>query len=49
MEFALTSHGRVPQGKRPIDGGYDESGHRLYHAVAILNGLRLPGKTGEHL
>lgn len=49
MEFVLTSDGRIPQGKRPIDGGYDESGDRLYHAVGIVDGLRLPGKTGVHL
>jgi Protein of unknown function (DUF3421) len=49
MEFVPTSHGRIPQGRRPIDGGYEEHGGKLYHAVAYVNGVRVPGKTGEHL
>ena len=49
MEFVPTSHGRIPQGRRPIEGGYEEHGAKLYHAVAPINGVRIPGKTGEHL
>ena len=49
MEFVPTSHGKIPYGRRPIDGGYEDHGARLYHAVALINGLRVPGKTGEHL
>jgi hypothetical protein len=49
MEFVPTSHGHIPHGRRPIDGGYEENGHKLYHAVAIVHGVRVPGKTGEHL
>lgn len=49
MEFVLTSHGRVPPGRRPIEGGYEEHGAKLYHAVANIHGVRVPGKTGEHL
>lgn len=49
MEFVRTSHGRIPPGRRPIEGGYEEHGGKLYHAVAYINGMRVPGKTGEHL
>ena len=48
MEFVPASHGRIPPGRRPIEGGYEE-GTKLYHAVASINGVRVPGKTGEHL
>jgi len=49
MEFVPTSHGRIPEGRRPIEGGYEEHGGKLYHAVAYIHGVRIPGKTGEHL
>ena len=49
MEFVHTSHGVIPTGRRPIEGGYEEDGSKLYHAVAVVNGVRAPGKTGEHL
>jgi len=49
MEFVHTSHGLIPAGRRPIEGGYEEDGNKLYHAVAVVNGVRVPGKTGEHL
>ncbi|KAG7451141.1 uncharacterized protein BT62DRAFT_960763 [Guyanagaster necrorhizus] len=49
MEFVRTSQGHVPAGRRPIEGGYEEDGSPLYHAVAIVNGIRVPGKTGAHL
>jgi len=49
MEWVPTSHGRIPDGRRPVEGGYEEGGEKLYHAVANLNGVRVPGKTGEHL
>jgi len=49
MEFVPTSHGKLPYGRRPIEGGYEDSGARLYHAVGLINGVRVPGKTGEHL
>ena len=48
-EWVPTSHGLIPQGRRPVDGGYEESGDRLYHAVAVVHGCSVPGKTGEHL
>jgi hypothetical protein len=49
MEFVKTSHGLIPQGRRPVEGGYEENGTKLYHAVAMVKGVRAPGKTGEHL
>jgi len=49
MEFVPTSNGRIPQGRRPVEGGYEDHGAKLYHAVALINGIRVPGKTGEHL
>ena len=49
MEFVLTSRGQVPPGRRPVKGGFEKSGQELYHAVATINGVRIPGKTGAHL
>ncbi|PFH52958.1 hypothetical protein AMATHDRAFT_138897 [Amanita thiersii Skay4041] len=49
MEFVRTSYGQIPPGRRPIEGGYEETGHKLYHAVGTVNGVRVPGKTAEHL
>ncbi|KAA1467509.1 hypothetical protein DENSPDRAFT_832582 [Dentipellis sp. KUC8613] len=49
MEWVRTSRGRIPPGKRPVEGGYEDHGAKLYHAVAMINGVPVPGKTGEHL
>jgi len=49
MEWVITSGGEVPAGRRPVDGGYEENGEKLYHAAAIINGVEVPGKTGRHL
>ncbi|KAI0260534.1 hypothetical protein BC834DRAFT_900301 [Gloeopeniophorella convolvens] len=49
MEWVRTARGRVPPGRRPVEGGYESSGARLYHALAVVDGVRVPGKTGEHL
>ncbi|KAJ3573631.1 hypothetical protein NP233_g2307 [Leucocoprinus birnbaumii] len=49
MEWVHTSYGRIPSGRRPIEGGYEENGGKLYHALVNVNGLMVPGKTGEHL
>ena len=46
MEWVITS---VPAGRRPIDGGHEENGEKLYHAAAIISGVKVPGKTGRHL
>ncbi|KAF8896367.1 hypothetical protein BD779DRAFT_1433925 [Infundibulicybe gibba] len=49
MELVHTSHGRIPPGRRPVEGGYEDHGAKLYHAIGTINGVRVPGKTGEHL
>ena len=49
MEFVKTSHGRVPHGRRPVKGGFENDGKELYHAVAVIDGVEVPGKTGAHL
>ncbi|KAJ6474548.1 hypothetical protein DFH09DRAFT_1266584 [Mycena vulgaris] len=49
MEWVHTSHGRVPEGRTPVDGGYEENHDKLYHAAARVNGIMVPGKTGHHL
>ncbi|KAH9058359.1 hypothetical protein EDB87DRAFT_920665 [Lactarius vividus] len=49
MEFVVTSRGQVPPGRRPVKGGFEKSGQELYHAVAVVNGVKVPGKTGAHL
>ena len=28
---------------------YEENGAKLYHAVALVQGVRVPGMTGTHL
>ncbi|TFK92647.1 hypothetical protein K466DRAFT_480191 [Polyporus arcularius HHB13444] len=49
MEWVPTSRGQVPPGRRPVEGGYEEDGSKLYHAIANVNGVRVPGKAGAHL
>ncbi|KAN0092779.1 Protein of unknown function (DUF3421) domain containing protein [Tylopilus felleus] len=49
MEWVPTSLGRIPAHRRPVQGGYEENGAKLYHAIATVNDLKIPGKTGEHL
>jgi hypothetical protein len=49
MEWVITSEGQLPPGRRPVEGGYEESGEKLYHAACIINGVEVPGKTGHHL
>ena len=49
MEWVTTSQGRIPPGKRPVEGGYEEHGGKLYHAMGQVSGVNVPGKTGEHL
>ena len=49
MEWVPTSLGRIPAHRHPVQGGYEENGARLYHAMATVQDARVPGKTGEHL
>jgi Protein of unknown function (DUF3421) len=49
MEWVTTSGGRIPEGRRPIEGGYEEDGSKLYHAAVRIGNVIVPGKTGLHL
>ncbi|KAJ3727919.1 hypothetical protein FB446DRAFT_722668 [Lentinula raphanica] len=49
MELVRTSHGHIPSGRRPVEGGYEEDGTKLYHGIATVSGVRVPGKTAPHL
>ena len=49
MEWVPAEGGRLPNGRRPVEGGYEENGAKLYHALAVVNGVKVPGKVGEHL
>lgn len=49
MELVRTQEGHLPPGRRPVQGGYEENGALLYHALAEVDGVKVPGKCGEHL
>lgn len=49
MEFVPTSNGHVPNGRMPVKGGFEQNGTELFHAVAVIDGVKVPGKTGIHL
>jgi hypothetical protein len=49
MEFVPASNGHVPHGRMPVKGGFEQDGTELYHAVAVIDGVKVPGKTGVHL
>ncbi|KAM0753981.1 hypothetical protein T439DRAFT_322869 [Meredithblackwellia eburnea MCA 4105] len=52
MEWVLASNGELPKGRRPVEGGYEENGEHLFHALVPINGhdnVVAPGKTGPHL
>ena len=49
MEFVPTANGHVPHGRMPVKGGFEQNGAELYHAVAVIDGVKVPGKTGSHL
>ena len=49
MVWVATSNGQIPAAARPVEGGYEENGEKLYHALAQVNGVMVPGKTGVHL
>ncbi|QRV75509.1 hypothetical protein RhiJN_03524 [Ceratobasidium sp. AG-Ba] len=48
MEWVPMQGGGVPQGRVPVEGGY-EGENPLYHAYAEIQGVKVPGKTGRHL
>ncbi len=51
MELVRASEGRIPAGRRPVKGGYEEDGMPLYHGIAIYpnDRHRIPGKTSPRL
>ncbi|OCH95380.1 hypothetical protein OBBRIDRAFT_709083, partial [Obba rivulosa] len=49
MEWVPASQGQIPFGRRPVEGGYEENGTKLYHGLATIRGVRVPGKVAEHL
>ena len=49
MEFVPAANGHVPHGRKPVKGGFEQNGVELYHAVAVIDGVKVPGKTGIHL
>ncbi|PIL33773.1 hypothetical protein GSI_04398 [Ganoderma sinense ZZ0214-1] len=49
MRWVQASGGQPPRGSRPVEGGYERiDKERLYHARAVVNGVTVPGKAGEH-
>lgn len=49
MEWIPAANGEIPSGRTPIEGGYEDHGIRLYHAMALIGGTPALGKTGAHL
>lgn len=49
MEFVRAASGHIPHGRRPVQGGHEENGDPLYHAVVAIGNARVPGKTAPHL
>ena len=49
MEWVPTRSGKVPPRKIAVEGGYEEDGTRLYHAMTHWNNLNVVGKTGEQI
>ncbi|GAA5982695.1 hypothetical protein JCM11641_002340 [Rhodosporidiobolus odoratus] len=49
MEWVAAEGGHLPKGRRPVEGGFEEGGQHLFHALATIDGVQVPGKTAEHL
>ncbi|BGP58591.1 hypothetical protein JCM8202v2_006260 [Rhodotorula sphaerocarpa] len=49
MEWVPAGYGELPKGRRPVEGGFESNGGHLYHALATIEGVQVPGKTGSHL
>lgn len=49
MEWVPTRNGEIPPDRRPIEGGYESNGEKLYHALGDIGEVKVPGKTGKHL
>ena len=49
MEWVPTTNGDIPPDRHPVEGGYESSGEKLYHALARIKDIDVPGKVGKHL
>lgn len=52
MELVPAYGGQIPPGRRPVVGGqeiHNGAPQLLYHALAVVDGVRVPGKAGLHL
>lgn len=49
MEWVPAKNGEIPPGRRPVEGGFESGGQKLYHALGKIDDVNVPGKTGEHL
>jgi len=49
MVWVSARDGVIPEGCVPVDGGYEETGERLYHAHHDESGRPSIGKTAPHL
>ncbi|TBU35467.1 hypothetical protein BD311DRAFT_3330 [Dichomitus squalens] len=50
MEWVHMAHRRFPLGRRPVEGGYERGGlKKLHHSLAVVEGFKIPGKTGAHI
>lgn len=49
MEWVPAENGEISPGRRPVEGGYESNGDKLYHALGLIQGVYVPGKAGQHL
>lgn len=49
MEWVPAKLGELPPGRRPVEGGYESNGDKLYHALGSVQGAYVLGKAGKHL
>jgi len=48
MEWVPASDGVIPEGRVPVEGGFEETGHKLYHALDKTEPY-YAGKTAPHI
>ena len=46
MEWVQAAYGEPPPGRRLVQAGFDDNGRPWYHAVALINGVKVAGKVG---
>ena len=44
MECVPTENGEIPPGRRPVEGGYESNGNKLYHALVSFGEYSSPGR-----